>query len=621
MSEPTLSCYEIYLKGVDNGNLVLISLPPSMGSRFKTTDPTPPSNSFIYSLISKKDVSDNILSIREYNFYLDWTKSFVRDKIIRKIIETGTYTIDYKKINCDDKPDTIKGDPSNADKPYPSVSDEDTPPNKDGDPSNPDDKCHFADFTITIVIGGLVSRRIRVKLRTNQNPLPAPIDSSLKDKETIIQYIQSVGGQKIAEQISDSIGVGTILSIDWDGDFWKPCAEKDDPNDPNEPDPQANKSVCIKRPKTIRMGDLSQIGDEEATYCAKLDGVTTSNVLRITGLKNKIEDYVDPNSLKNPLNFLSPNSLPGGDNQKIIDMLNINAESINMFATLSAGQWLRNRKIQIVGHMEYDKGTNPPDNTPDNITITLKIDTILNYEFYFIGDPPRPRTAQLIDTSAPQNTNEELLETIELETAEKIDNEFTGKPGIDFEKVWKVVRDKIMLKIFNGPIIGKDNYIKRPKVLNKDFKISLPISGQPFTLDLKKTSTTIDSSGRVTEVRKVIYELSLDDDSDDAMNRLIYELKKVLKDNSPKIFGEMLKIVYGDEDAEPGPFDPNPEDRNVIKQYLDQVVDTCRGILISKANKATKASKKNPGCIHLEFPPGDLELELFNLKVSFSKPK
>lgn len=621
MSEPTLSCYEIYLKGVYNGSLVLISLPPSMGSRFKTTDPTPPSNSFIYSLISKKDVSDNIDSIREYNFDSDWIKGFVRDKIIRRIIETGTYTIDYKKINCDKEPDTIKGDPSNADKPYPSVSDEDTPPNKDGDPSNSDGKCHFADFTITIVIAGLVARRIQVKLRTNQNPLPAPINPSLRDKETIIQYIQSVGGQNTAEQISDSMGVGAVLSIDWDGDFWKPCAEKNDPDDPNEPDPQMNKSVCIKRPETIRMSDLSQIGDKESTYCAKLNGVTTSNVLMIDGLykgsdqrwKKQIKDYVDQNSLDNPLNYLSPSSVPAGNNQGIIDALGINAASVNMFVHLFAPQWLRDRTIKIAGDIRFNKGENPP-NTPDNITITLKIDTILNYEFYFVGDPPIPPSAQLINTA-----DDELLETIRLEMAEKIDNEFTGEPGIDFEKVWDVVRDKSVLEVSGGPVRNKKDFIKKPKVLNKIFKISVPVSGQPFTLDLKKTTTTVQSSGPVTETRRIYYELSLDDPI--VMNRLIYELKEAIKENSPKIFGEMLKIVYGDEDAEPGPFDLNPEDRNVIKPYLDQVVDTCRGILISKAKKATRDSNKNPACVHLQFPSDNLELELFNHKVSFSKPK
>lgn len=612
MSQPIISCYEIYLKGVDNGVLLLISLPPSMGSRFKTTDPTPPSNSFIYSLISKKDVSTNILSIREYNINagLSVDQDLLRDRKLRRIIEAGTYTIEYKKIDCDNEPDTIKGDPSDADKPYPSVSDEDAPPNKDGDPSNSNSKCHFADFTITILIAGLVARRIQVKLTTNQNPLPNPIDPSLKDKETIIQYIQSVGDQNIADRISDSIGAGRILSINWDGDFWKPCAEK---NDPNEPDPQMNKSVCIKRPETIRMSDLSTIGNTESTYCAKLNGVTTSNVLMITGWKNKIEDYVDQISLNNPINYLSPSSLPAGNNQGIIDALGINAASVNMFVHLSAPQWLRNRTIKIAGDIRFNKGENPP-NTPDNITITLKIDTILNYEFYLIGDPPIPPSAQLINTA-----DNELLETIRLEMAEKINNAFTGNPGIDFEKVWGVVRDKFILQVCGGPVIGKDKYINKPKVLNKIFKISVPVSGQPFTLDLKKTTSTVQSSGPVTETRRIYYELSLDDLT--VMNRLIYELKEALKENSPKIFGEVLKIVYGDEDAEPSPLDPNPEDRNIIKPYLDQVVDTCRGILISKAKKATRDSNKNPACVNLEFPSDNLELELFNHKVSFSKPK
>jgi hypothetical protein len=590
MSEPKVTCYEIYLEGKYEESIVRIYLPPELGGRFKTIDPSSPSDSFLSSLVSNSDILDNIDNILDTNISFPGDKRApARSKILRSVLSEGNYEIKYQITDCSNDPDSIKGDPSNGDEPYPSVNEEVVTPSEDDGPDNSDEKCYNATFVIHATKNNL-QVKITVNLQSSQNPLPTPISSSLTNVDVIKDYINDISPDQ-GNKVAASIGDGSVIRITWDGDFWKvnngrkPCADKDGPPaEPNEDHPEELEfeNVCVKRPMMVKLNG-EPVDDDVVEYCV-FDGYLS--------IDTSIFNYGFDNT-GTPKSEL---------NKKIIDIKDINKSLLSPKGkqptnfNVTPNTFIPNSLVPV----SWDTNSPPKFNgiipfgnvAPLAITIDVKIDTILNYEFYFVGTHPRPLSADLFS----QNYDR----TVEIELAEEIDGAYTGKPGMDFNKVWPIIQDTSILDVYGGPIVTTPEFPlfeeTAPPALGSIFKVSVPISGDIFKITLPLTGKKFDVSNR-DKVIKCSYSI----DADSFRKILANELQMCIIKNTTKIQNEVVKLLSKNK---------------FLEKYLTTVVDLLRGILLEKCNKIVT---KNKDCYTIYYEDDHIDVKLYVQKMSFGK--
>lgn len=504
-------CYEIYLKFEYNGKSGRIGLPVELKPRFKTLDPNAPSSEFISSLINDSIIRAAIDSIVESgSVFPGDPRAEQLKKTIREVLEGDHYTIEVEPINCEF--DNIFGDPTNEDKPYPSVDDTAPPPTNEpnADNTNPEGKCYVATFTITTV-SGLDNAEINVSLQSSANPLPDPISTDNPTINSIKTYVGAID-QKVADSIALPPG-HSIWGVSWNGEFWKLCIEEkkentDDTEDDTEDDLVESPRYKISIASELYLHNNEPVNEETVEYHVRYD----QSAHHIEHLMNDIilEKILTQKGF-NKNTFLYPRATD--------DLLvNLNIKGF----TLIPGQ----TAITVAG---WENAVAPkiaiystnPNNLPDSITIEMNIDVILKFNVpYGIYVDWEDFTAYLTSDIVDMDLDLQLFYSEE-----------TGKDGKgrDFSILHPIIIQSSEY-IDVGGIISNPTWPNPSYTLLHKKDIDFHLEGDSFEITLNKDRPRRNQSGKYladyvaenfAQIGKDQYKLAVEKNKNKILNSIL----------------------------------------------------------------------------------------------------